>query len=382
MAKPLTARSVEQAKPGSKVRELPDGALPSLYLVVQPSGTRSFALRYRHVGRARNMTLGRWPAFSLGEAREAARAALRVIAEGRDPAAERRQAKHDVSRSCGRNERRINRNGLISNSDAGGSSDADTVERGGMGTGAAGLPGLSLAPRRQGAGRPQVSGSGALFLGAQHHLAGAAGGVRQLEQRLEALLAAEPGRGVRSHDGHARRHERDRPHRPNVRFHGGPRPCLGRRRQRGQDGQALGRSRGGFSTKLHLKTDFDGHVLAFDLTGGEKADAPHFETLLGLGPDIDPRAALGDKGYDSKANRLACRKRGIAPAIPFKSNARDKPSFFPKALYKGRARIEQSVGKLKRFKRIALRCEKTKTNFLSFVARAAAFTLIKSVHTT
>ncbi|MGV4935260.1 transposase [Serratia nematodiphila] len=52
---------------------------------------------------------------------------------------------------------------------------------------------------------------------------------------------------------------------------------------------------------MHLKTDFEGHPIAFDLTGGEKGDAPHFPILLGLGPDVDPRAAMGDKGYDSKA---------------------------------------------------------------------------------
>jgi hypothetical protein len=57
------------------------------------------------------------------------------------------------------------------------------------------------------------------------------------------------------------------------------------------------------------------------------------------------------------------------------------PAFFPKALYKTRARIEQAVGKLKRFKRIALRCEKTAQNYGSFVALALGFILIKSVHT-
>src|SRR5829696_6410223 len=97
MSKTLTARAVEQVKPDVRVREIPDGALPGLYLVVQPSGTRSFALRYRHVGRTRNMTLGRWPAFSLGEAREAARVAIQAVAEGRDPAGERRHAKSDPS---------------------------------------------------------------------------------------------------------------------------------------------------------------------------------------------------------------------------------------------------------------------------------------------
>jgi integrase len=100
MARPLTARFIDQVKPAARVREIPDGGLPGLYLVVQPSGTRSFALRYRHICRTRNMTLGRWPAFSLGDAREAARAALRAVAKGRDPAGEKRQAKSDTSRLC------------------------------------------------------------------------------------------------------------------------------------------------------------------------------------------------------------------------------------------------------------------------------------------
>ena len=52
-----------------------------------------------------------------------------------------------------------------------------------------------------------------------------------------------------------------------------------------------------------------------------------------------------------------------------------------KTLYKARARIEQAVGKLKRFKLIALRCEKTAQNYGSFVALALGFILIKSVHT-
>jgi transposase len=56
-------------------------------------------------------------------------------------------------------------------------------------------------------------------------------------------------------------------------------------------------------------------------------------------------------------------------------------TFFPKTLYKARARIEQAVAKLKRFKRIALRCEKTAQNYGSFVALALGFILIKSVHT-
>ena len=94
----------------------------------------------------------------------------------------------------------------------------------------------------------------------------------------------------------------------------------------GQDGQALGRSRGGFSTKIHLKADLDGRPLAFHLTEGQAGDSPQFEILLDLGPDITPRAAVGDKGYDAKANRSAARERSICPVIPFRSSAKDRPA--------------------------------------------------------
>jgi hypothetical protein len=67
--------------------------------------------------------------------------------------------------------------------------------------------------------------------------------------------------------------------------------------------------------------------------------------------------------------------------IPFKSSAQNRPAFFPRALYRARARIEQLVGKLKRFKRGALRCENTAQNYGSIVALALGFILVKSVHT-
>jgi transposase len=202
-----------------------------------------------------------------------------------------------------------------------------------------------------------------------------------LEQRVETVLAVEPSRNVRSLLRCVGGNERDRASRGNVRFHRGARARFGGGCKGGQDDQALGRSRGGFSTKIHLKVDLDGLPLAFHLTGGEASDSRNFEVLLDLGPDITPRAAITDKGYDAKANREAARRRGICPVIPYKSNAIDRPVYFPKALYKARARIEQAVGKLKRFKRIALRCEKTAKNFGSFVAIALGFILIKSVHT-
>jgi transposase len=102
---------------------------------------------------------------------------------------------------------------------------------------------------------------------------------------------------------------------------------------------------------------------------------------MGIGPDITPRAIIGDKGYSSRANRAAARAAGAVPVIPFKANEKNQPKTFARLLYKGRARIEHAFGRLKRFKRVALRCEKTARNFFSIVCWAAALCLIKFVHT-
>jgi transposase len=211
-------------------------------------------------------------------------------------------------------------------------------------------------------------------------VAGAAGRVWQLEQHLEAVLAAEPLGRVRGVLPTPGGDQQDRASRADVRQHRGAGARLGGRCKRGQDNQALGRSRGGFSCKIHLKTDFDGLPIAFHLTGGETSDCTQLETSLDIGPDIAPRAAITDKGYDSAANRAACRTRGIAPVIPHRENAKSKPRFFPKLLYRTRARIEQAIGKLKRFKRIALRCEKTAESYAAFVGFACGLILVKSVH--
>ena len=129
-------------------------------------------------------------------------------------------------------------------------------------------------------------------------------------------------------------------------------------RKRGQSGQALGRSKGGFGTKIHAKTDHYGFPIAFELTGGEAADSPLFEALIDAGPDERPRAVVADKGCDSNHNRTLARDRGAVPIISHRSNRRNIPKHFANALYKGRARIEQMIGKQKRYKRVALRCER------------------------
>ena len=89
-----------------------------------------------------------------------------------------------------------------------------------------------------------------------------------------------------------------------------------------QRNQALGRSRGGFGTKIHVKCDYDGIPLDFHLTGNEASDTKQFETLIEIGTKVMPRAIIADKGYDAKANHDMARKRGIVPVIPYRSNAK------------------------------------------------------------
>jgi integrase len=92
MAKALTEIAIKNLKPGSTRREIPDGKVGGLYCVVQPSGATSWALRYRHLGKPRKLTIGSG-AIPLPEARDLAREALAKIARGDNPAAEKVAAK-------------------------------------------------------------------------------------------------------------------------------------------------------------------------------------------------------------------------------------------------------------------------------------------------
>jgi integrase len=94
----LTVKAVEAMRPATDRREIPDDYMAGLYLVIQPSGARSWAVRYRHQGVSRKHTLGSYPAIDLKAARGLAGKALRAVAEGRDPGREKilaRSAKAD-----------------------------------------------------------------------------------------------------------------------------------------------------------------------------------------------------------------------------------------------------------------------------------------------
>jgi integrase len=80
-------------KPGPARREVPDGKIPGLYLIVQPSGAKSWAFRYRYAGKSRKHTIGSYPAISVGRARELAQQAAGAVAEGRDPHSEKAEGR-------------------------------------------------------------------------------------------------------------------------------------------------------------------------------------------------------------------------------------------------------------------------------------------------
>ncbi|MGF3025080.1 tyrosine-type recombinase/integrase [Methylobacterium aquaticum] len=93
MAKVLTVRAIEALKPGPGRAEIPDGLIAGLYLVVQPTGRKSWAVRYRSAGRTRKHTIGAYPGIDLSNARELARRTLVAVASGRDPGAEKAEAR-------------------------------------------------------------------------------------------------------------------------------------------------------------------------------------------------------------------------------------------------------------------------------------------------
>jgi transposase len=144
----------------------------------------------------------------------------------------------------------------------------------------------------------------------------------QLEHHLSPVPAMERSRGLGDRRRDARRdHGRQRP--LQHRQHHSPRPCLGSGRKRGTHRRALGRSRGGFTSKLHCLADALGRPLAFHLTVGEAADCKAYDALIDL-PERAPDALLADKGYDADAIRADLVKRNIEAVIPGRSNRRVK----------------------------------------------------------
>ena len=153
------------------------------------------------------------------------------------------------------------------------------------------------------------------------------------------------------------------------RFHARQSAPLGSGWKRGEQKQAIGRSRGGRNTKVHARADARGRLLAILLTGGEAHDCPVAERLIAIGKAS--KRLIGDKAYDSAELRLWLKDRGTKPIIPNRSN-RKHPFSFSKRLYKLRWRIESAFNRLKDFRRIATRYDRLARNYLASVCLPAA----------
>ena len=133
--------------------------------------------------------------------------------------------------------------------------------------------------------------------------------------------------------------------------------------------QAIGRSRGGLSTKIHALVDALGNPLAFLLTAGQAHDLAGADELL---PHMAASRLIADKAFDADARVLEPLARaGKSAVIPPRPN-RLTPREFDRHLYKERHLIENFFCKLKQFRAIATRYDKTARNFLAAIYLASA----------
>ncbi len=174
-------------------------------------------------------------------------------------------------------------------------------------------------------------------------------------------MAASVRRSGRTRRSSGPRHDRQ---------FGGEGASFGERRpKRGSEDQAIGRSRGGRTTKIHALVDAEGRPRAFLRTGGNVADIKGAAPLLAsIGPS---KHTIADKGYDADHLRSFLDDRGTTPVIPNKLN-RMRRFPFDGELYRLRNVIERTFCRLKDFRAIATRYDKTARNFLAGLCLIAA----------
>ena len=139
-------------------------------------------------------------------------------------------------------------------------------------------------------------------------------------------------------------------------------------RKRGTQNQAIGKSKGGMTTKILALTDALGNLVRFILLPGQRFETVGVEPLI---EGIDFGALLGDKAFDSNAIVAVLNKRG-AKIVISQHPRRAQPLKIDEEMYKWRHLIENFFCKLKEFKRIAMRCDKTDQSFAAMIYLAAA----------
>ena len=125
----------------------------------------------------------------------------------------------------------------------------------------------------------------------------------------------------------------------------------------------MGRSRGGFSTKIHAIVDAKGRPLYVTLTPGERHEMVAARELLDF---ASGKAFIADTGYDSNEFRAEIKARGIKPVIHSKPERR-RALPLDRKLYRTRYVVECCFHDLKRFRAIGTRYDKTKTSFLALL---------------
>jgi transposase len=137
--------------------------------------------------------------------------------------------------------------------------------------------------------------------------------------------------------------------------------------QRGEQSQAIGRSRGGRSTKIHALADSEGRLYALLLTPGQTHDINGARALLAS--TALPACLIGDTAYDADDLRHFLATQGCKPVISLKPHRINKPAFDAEA-YKQRNLIERAFCRIKDWRAIATRYDKTARNFLAGLSLA------------
>ena len=140
-------------------------------------------------------------------------------------------------------------------------------------------------------------------------------------------------------------------------------------RKRGAFTQAIGRSRGGRTTKVHALTDEIGRPVALCLTPGQAHDLTGAAMLLERLPT--PRRRLADRAYDARRLRDWLAERGCEAVIP-PNPTRKHPHSYDQEAYRGRNVVERMFCRLKDVRRIATRYDKRADIFLSAIFLAAS----------